>query len=165
MLVKSSTFYISPSSDEGCYPNVSNLSEVIVNVSDLNISLILMPGNHSLGSDFNVIGVEEFSLKSHLPAVINCGVSVGLQFNLTTHVHIQGITFNGCLDTKIWSVDNFTIENSTFVAVNSLVYNGRAMVVTSSTVILTNCHFISFHADKQNGGAIYSMSSYPSQCL
>ena len=157
--VNSSTYYISPSSDDGCCSDISNLSKVIINVTDLNMSLILRPGNYSLVSDFTITRIKEFSLKSYSPVTINCGVSVRLRFNFTTYVHIQGITFNGCLDTEIRSVDKFIIKNSTFLIVNPMVYNGRAMVVTSSTVIVTKSHFISFHPGKQNGGAIYSSKS------
>ena len=83
-------------------------------------------------------------------------VSSRLQFKFITYVHIQSITFSGCLDTEVKSVDKFIIENSTFLAASPLVYYGRALVVTSSTVIVITSHFISFKADKQNGGAIYT---------
>ena len=157
--VKSSTYYISPSSDNGWYPNISYLSEVLINVTDLNMSLILRSGNHSLASDFTITHIKNFSLKSYSPVKINCGVSVRLRFNFTAYVHIQGITFNGCLDTEIRSVDKFIIENSTFLAVSPLLYGGQALVVASSTVIITKSHFTSFHPGKQHGGAIYSSNS------
>lgn len=157
--VKSSTYYISPSSNDGWCPDISNcfnLFEITTNVTDLNISLILRPGNHNLVSNFTITGLEEFSLKSHLPVIINCEVSSRLQFKFTTYVNIQGIMFSGCLNTEVRSVDKFIVENSIFLAASPLVYYGRALVVTSSTVIVITSHFISFKADKQNGGAIYT---------
>ena len=78
--VKSSTYYISPSSyyDDWCLDisTCFNLSEVTINVTDLNRTLILRPGNHSLVSNFTITDLEEFSLKSHSPVIINCGSSV-----------------------------------------------------------------------------------------
>ena len=57
-------------------------------------------------------------------------------------------------------MDKFIIENSTFLAVSPLLYGGQAMVVASSTVIVTKSHFISFHPGKQHdGGVIYSSNS------
>ena len=120
--VKSSIYYVSPSSDDGWCPDIGmsfTLSEVTTIITDLNVSVILGPGNHSLASNFTVFGLEEFSLiqtESHSPVIIICGVSSKLLFNFATYVHIRGITFSGCLDTEVRAVDKFIIENSTFLA-------------------------------------------------
>ena len=46
--------------------------------------------------------------------------------------------------------------HSTFSVAKSSVYFGRALSVTSSTLIIIWSKFLSFQAGKQNGGAIYS---------
>ena len=163
--VKSSTYYVSPSSDDGWCPDIGmcfTLSEVTTIITDLNVSVILGPGNHSLASNFTVSGLEEFSLiqtESHSSVIINCGVSSRLLFSFTTYVHIKGITFSGCLDTEVRAVDKSIIENSTFLPASPSVYYGRALIVTSSTVIIFKSHFISFQAGMKNNGAIYSSDS------
>lgn len=161
--MKNSTYYISPSFNDTWCLNIRtcfNLSEITTNITDSNVSVILRPGNHSLVSNFTLIGLAEFSLKSEdhhdiVPVIINCGVSSRLQFSSTDYIHIKGINFNGCLDTEVASVDKFIIENSTFLVAKSSVI-GRALVVTSSTLIIIRSKFMSFQAGKQNGGAIFS---------
>jgi hypothetical protein len=160
--VKSSTYYISPSFKYGWCPDTStclNLSEITTNITDLNVSVILRPGNHSIVSNFNLTGLAEFSLKSehhHVPVIIKCGGFSRLKFSSTSHIHIKGIIFNDCLDTEVTSVEKLIIENSTFSVANSSVYFGRALSVTSSTLIIIQSKFMSFQAGKQNGGAIFS---------
>lgn len=164
--VKSSTYYISPSSNNGWCPDVSSrcltLYEVTTNITDLNVSVILMSGNYSVESNFTIAGLEEFSLiqtESHSPVIINCGASSRLQFNYGTYIYIKGITFRGCLDTKVRSVDKFVIENSTFLVASPSMYYGRALIVRSSKVIIIRSHFISFQAGKKSGGAMYFLKS------
>ena len=160
--VKSSTYYISPTFNDGWCPDISmcfNLSEIATNITDLNVSVILKPGNHNLVSNFILTGLAKFSLKSedhHVPAIIKCGRSSRLKFSFTSFIHIKGIIFNDCLDTEVTSIERFIIENSTFSVAKSSVYFGRALSVTSSTLIIIQSKFLSFQAGKQNGGAIYS---------
>ena len=169
--VESSVYYISPSPNDGWCPDVNscyNLSEITtLDIAELNMSLILRPGNHHLVSNFTLTRLAHFSMKSedhHLPVMINCGVSSRLQFNSTTHVHIQGLTFHRCLENEVTSVDKFIIEDSTFLGTNSSVYYSRGLVVTRSTLIITRSSFTSFQVStmvtgKQNGGAIYCSQS------
>ena len=168
--VKTSTYFVSPSPTNSWYPTAHScfsLSEVaVIAMSDLNISLIFIPGNHSLVTDVTVNRLVHFSMKSNdteslLPVVINCAPFTNIQFRSITHVDIHGITFNGCLENELDAVEEFIIKASTFTAASIQQLYGRALVVTRSTVIILQSNFTSFQIllngtnSQPDGGAIF----------
>ena len=178
------TYYVSPSSiamDGWCstynHDSCFNLTEVatslIMERAAVNISLILVPGNHTLLSNLTIAECAYFLLKSEdslRPAVINCGESSRLQILFSTNVHIRGITLNGCVNNEVKTVERLTIEDSTLSArglVDSV--SGHALVISNSTVAImgsTLKYFtitkpMSFQPSSRGyGGAILSEHSY-----
>ena len=165
-----SSYYISSStSNRWCLDSnyCRTLSEIttilpIANVSDANISLILLPGYHRLASNLTLSGLTHFSMRSidcQLPPVINCIASSNLMLYSIISIDIYCITFHGCLENKMMSINEIIIRYSTFSATNMLtsIQYGHAIVVTSSTVTIKNSKFISFQTSpgELNGGAIH----------
>ena len=112
------TYYVSssPGARNGWYSmyNCFNLTEIArtismersalnpIELSANNISLILLPGNHTLLSNLTVVGYAHFLLKSEesqsrQPTIINCGGLSRLQIHSTTNVGIHGIILNECI--------------------------------------------------------------------
>ena len=138
-----------------------NLSEAVSaaagNISGItsNVSLILLPGNHSLFSEHTLSGLVHLSIKSDerdLLTVINCVPTSKLHFTDITKVHIQGITFKNCLETTVNTVTEFIIEDSTLLGG---VTDGRALTVTQSMVIVLRSQFISFKKSDSPGNEHY----------
>ena len=164
-----STYYIgSDVSDFPCTATNGScltLSEVVAAVAsidadpDLNVSLIMSPGNHSLNSSSTVSGFHSFSIATEdkgAYAIINCEPSSSFHFHFMMKVHIRGVAFKGCVDSEVKSVREMVIKKSTFTG-NT---NGRALLVTNSTVIFLNSSFTYFRSQKPQpaknayGGAI-----------
>ena len=133
---------------------------------DLNVSLILKPGSHTLNSSSILSGFNQFSVRSKgngvssARAVINCEPLSNLHFHSIARVLIRGVIFNGCMESEVNLVEKVAIEECSF----SGNADRRALVVTNSTVIILNSSFTAFQTrrepqSKLNGGAIYSSQS------
>ena len=151
---KTLTYYVSLSSStrdgwcsthnhNSCFNITEVATAIITEGSTLNISLVLIPGNHTLLSNLTVAGCAHFLMKSEdslQPAIINCGVSSRLRNNTGIHfsanVHIHGIILNGCVENEVKGVKNLTIEDSTLSAGISNSVPGRALVVSNSAVAI-----------------------------
>ena len=163
--VRSSTHYIyvsanssSCSSAKYACLTISEVAAVASNVSpsDSNMTFILMPGKHLLDSSVNITGLSHLSIKagdSHVQSLIHCGPLSKFYIHSVSRVHISGITFGECVDNKVDTVNELTIEDCMF----SGIVDGCALIVIRSMVIVLNSSFISFKktvTDKLNGGAI-----------
>ena len=170
--VKSLTYYVSPSSNDGwCsvhHNSCLNLSETTALIDDRfvsNTSLILLPGNHTLLSNLSIAGHANFLMKSgdtRQPAIINCGLSSRLRINSSAYVYIYGIILNGCVENEVNAVKNFTLEDSVLSAACITNVSGSALVITNSTVVIMNSRFEYFMRPmtaESKGGVILSTQS------
>ena len=170
--VKSLTYYVSPSSNDGwCsvhHNSCLNLSETTALIDDRfvsNTSLILLPGNHTLLSNLSIAGHANFLMKSgdtRQPAIINCGLSSRLRINSSAYVYIYGIILNGCVENEVNAVKNFTLEDSVLSAACITNVSGSALIITNSTVVIMNSRFEYFMRSmtaESKGGVILSIQS------
>ena len=178
-LVKSQgTYYVFPSSSNRsgwcsicnqhpCF-NLTEVATVMISErSTSNISLILAPGNHTLLSNLTIAGHTHFLMKSEnlqQSAIINCGESSQILMHSSTYIHLHDITLNGCVENEVKAVKNLTIEDSTFSAIGTTNVSGRALIVTSSTVIIVQSTFKYFSTPmtpkpRDQGGVILTIQS------
>ena len=134
-----------------------------------NTTLIFQPGNHSLNSVLSVSHITMLSMHtSSSNTVIMCN---GLgRFDLSTIpvVHVRNITFIGCPGNKVESVQQFTLEYTSFIGQENAP--GTALELIDTTASLCSNTFIS-NSGKQHqyyldgniialaGGAILSTRS------
>ena len=149
--------------------NCFNLTEIARTISmersALNISLILLPGNHTLLSNLTVVGYAHFLLKSEesqsRQPIINCGGLSRLQIHSTTNVRIHGIILNECIGNEVKAVDRLTIEDCTLSA-RGTPSNLSGIVISNSTVAIVGSMLNYFRITQPSGqgGAIHSVYNY-----
>ena len=143
----------------------TNTSQSIRTDSKENLTLVFLPGHHKLNqSNFNVTGLQRVlmraspSTKDSLKPSINCSMSSRFQFKYNSLVKINSLTFNGCLENEVHEVHVFKMEDCHLIGTKEL--NGRALVVTNSTLFLKNTYFEMFQGcGSYKGGAIYCLQS------
>ena len=166
LTAKCDIFYIFPSisqcaSAETCM-TLTQLATAFP-VSSSVLTIMFHPGNHVLNiSNISFAGISHVSMTSNTTdntrCSISCAVSSNFQFEFIGHVHINGLTFVGCLENEVREVDEFIMENCRLKG--SEMVNGRALVVTNSTLYLKRSHIESFHScGSINGGAIFASTS------
>ena len=126
---------------------------------NFNTTLIIHPGNHSLGVAISISNTSEFRmLGSNSPAnsqtdtVIKCESRANFNFEVASNVFIRGLSFVGCGENSFGKVDQLKIDNSIFYGIED---SGTALVlkgVTSTTI--TSSIFKCF-----NGGSIHATAS------
>ena len=127
------------------------LSQFAANYSHLvrvKTALQILPGNHSLEVFLTVKNIIFFSISpssgdfsSLVKPVITCDLSMEIQFDSIVHVLIEGITFIGCVQTKVHAVKHFIIL-ATDLSGNGVP--GTALLVSKSIVHTENCSFTRF---------------------
>ena len=140
-------------------------SQSIRSDSEENLTLVFLPGQHQLNqSNFDVTGLQRVSMRASLSSEdslkpsINCSMSSKFQFKYNALVKINSLTFNGCLENEVHEVHDFIMEDCHLIGTKEL--NGRALVVTNSTLLLKNTYFESFQGcGSYKGGAIYCLQS------
>ena len=141
--------YITPSPDIPCPSDPClTLSQFADNSNNYTryISLIFLPGNHSLNGELILSGVVNFSMEPHNneTVMIECpSQSERFIVNETTFVAIKGLHFIGCGGNTVTSVEKFNIENTIFQGVAG-EGRGTALVLREVNFIkITDCSFIS----------------------
>ena len=174
--VRASVYSISPnvfvsnkcSAGFSCFALSQVLMDISVGSIGLSVSLILQPGDHSLIVNHTLSELKYLSMKSEdiyqSQTFISCERSSRLNFRSITHLHIQGITFNGCSGNEVNRVNKLIIEDSMLLAGRT---NGPALMIVRSAVILLKSQFIGFKnlgnlttKSVAKGGAIYCFESY-----
>ena len=165
---KCDTVYISPSvsqcatADSETCMTLTQLATAFP-VSTSEITIMFHPGNHVLNTlNLSFAGISYVSMTSNTTdntrCSISCAVSSRFQFEFITHVHINGLTFIGCLENEVREVGEFIMQNCRLKGSEKI--NGRALVVTNSTLCLKRSHIESFHScGSINGGAIFASTS------
>ena len=102
------------------------------NGSDTDISLIFMPGNHSLNEELHLSAANNISMSRSTQdtetVFIECGGQLGM-FNIgdTMVVSVSGLHFVGCSDNKVSYVELFTVDSTIFQGVEG---GGTALWLT-----------------------------------
>ena len=148
------TIYISPSPSTPCHHALPclTLSQFAANstVNDLNITLIFLPGNHSLDvamSVKNTTKLKMLSSSSTLPFV-TCQQNANFTLIKIGQVLIQNLKFVGCGDGKVANIRNFTIDSSTFQGHDG---TKTALVIEETNVMITNSSFVSYTEGSYRG--------------
>ena len=142
--------YITPTSSIHCHTKPClTLSQFAQNYSYYKwltprATLIFLSGNHTLNTTVSLTDVENLSM---IPDVsdnntknIFCISGVHFEFVGITSVTVKGLRFIGCGNNTLFSVKNFTIEDSVFRGVNG---SGTALVINETNLTIANCYFFS----------------------
>ena len=118
-------FYISPSQDIACSKDpcltlsqfAANSSHYVGNAT--NISLVFLPGNHTLEGELTLSQVDNISLttesRNSERVSISCvDISARFVINETFFAAIKGLNFIGCGGNKVSEVKKFIAEDNTF---------------------------------------------------
>ena len=143
-------YYVTPSPAIPCpqEPCIT-LSQFAANSSSYggNISLLVLPGHHSLDEALVLSHIGHFSMESqnHEQAVvISCVIQTArITINETTIASIKGLHFVGCGGNTVTTVEELTVEDTIFQGVEG---DGRGTALILNEVKLTqiiNCSFIS----------------------
>ena len=130
-----------------------------------NVVLILMPGNHTLRTEFSITAKNCFSMSVYDCAssyTITCISSSRMTISSVDTVVISGLSFNNCGGSTARHVNSFTLKDSNFIVdPQSYVYRSyraRAWsVIGSESVTVDGCTFIANTASRQ--GAALHISS------
>ena len=120
----SKVHYIRPSQDNPCPQNASpclTLSQFAVNSShnEKDISLLFLPGNHTLDRELLLAHGHNLSMSKHVKdnerVFVECIRHLG-RFNISeaTFVSIKGLHFIGCGSNRASQVTQLTIADSIF---------------------------------------------------
>ena len=146
---QSSAHYITPSPDIPCPKDPCLiLSEFAASSSNYtgHISLILLPGNHTLNGELILSGAHTLSMESqeNETVMIVCPSQSGrFIVNETTSAAIKALHFIGCGGNTVTSVEELIVEDTTFQGVEG---EGRGTALVLNEVKVTKireCMFIS----------------------
>lgn len=119
-LVTGEVYYIKSSQNVSCSVAADQpcltFSQFAVSTSNhQNITLIILPGSHSLLSSFHLRNLSSFSMLSELCAgTITCERSTSVYLQSISQVHIENLNFIGCGDSEFHSVGQALIQNTKF---------------------------------------------------
>ena len=142
-------YYIVTSRNSPCFEDSClTLSQFAANSTsyiDTNTTLVITGGSHNLDVGISVLNVDEFSMLSMnntgSDSVITCNEHANFTFYNVHHIYISGLTFIGCDDTRVESVDKLTIEGSRFLGQDN---SGTPLVIVEcDTVNMTETIFLS----------------------
>ena len=177
----SNLIYISPSSGRGCPINQhclilsqvipENDSVISGNQSNYNnITLLFLPGNHTLIFNLTFEHLSYLSMKSNTSSfpkpVINCIQFSNFQFTFIDSVTIENLKFNGCLHNRVSAVHEFTIQDCTLIGSNEPP--GRALTVANSNMYAVGNSFRLFSSFRYGIDGILHLSSsrvYMTDCV
>ena len=147
--VSCEVYQITSSSGDPCPMDPCLTLSQFTNQSDSylndNTTLIFQPGNHSLNSVLSVSHITMLSMHgSSSNTVISCNVWGRFRLTNIPVVHVSNLTFIGCPGNTVISVQQFTLEYSSFIGPD-LENNapGSALEITDTTASLYSNTFTS----------------------
>ena len=133
--------------------------------NETSISLLFLPGTHSLDRELSLTYVDNFSMtkdaQNDEAVFVECISRSGrFDINVTTFVSIMGLHFIGCGSNTVTQVKQFVLEDTIFQGVEgggtALVLNvvSDASIVRSAFISNTNGsrfeHYIHFSASSED---------------
>ena len=171
-IVNGEKIFIVPSQDSPCTQDVCiTLSQLTANSSgyfsnDTQVSILFLPGNHSLDTNISFNGFENISMIAYSQdnesqsVYVECqNQSGGFNVSETNFVLIQNLYFSGCGgDTlEITQVEQFYLQDIIF---HGTVSQGRALVMNNvSTASISDSLFYHCRNTIDNGGGAMVMIS------
>ena len=160
------TYYVSPTANTPCTSeghSCLTLSDYITRIgkhldSNRSTTMILLPGNHSLETNFVVRNLTNFTLIGHNSSTqVMCneqtiaGTGISITLTMVNFVHIKDLTFIGCKRLRVIRVNNFLMETSKIIGRD----NNRGGIVLNQIyqAMVVNCTFHSNFAVKQNNSS------------
>ena len=127
---------------------------------DLNVTLILLSGNHNLNTQINVANKIEFSMlriSNTSLSSIACNSLGSLHLNSVQAVKINGVSFVGCGCNVARSINSLVIQDSSFVDSSKSCDGGAWSISNSNNVTINNCTFANYQitGSFHKGGALY----------
>ena len=120
-----------------------------------NISLIFLPGNHSLVKELHVVAANNFSMSTQAAemVIVECADQLG-RFNIRdiTHVSVRGLHFVGCGGNRVSNVGLFIVEDTIFQGVEGGGTGLKLTMIVAASIIRSE--FLS------NGQQNYSTSHH-----
>ncbi len=131
-----------PCLEESCI-TLPQFTASIKNYLEPNVSLIFLPGYHSLSSDLFITAVSNLSMYSNSTLIsatptISCEEQTSIAISSIDVVFIGHLTFVGCHGNQVTSVKSIVLENVTFIN-----HTGSALQFSSSDAFIRGCSFIS----------------------
>lgn len=169
ILASAETYYITPSNSrcpedkDSINVTCSTLSQFANMTSNSfdssNVSLVFLPGNHSLETKIEFMNLSYVSLQalsedSTSLITIICNESAMFAFNNIDYVIVRAIAFYGCVGNVVVSVKQFELENC---VLNGLSRNGTMQEVNQAILSsIKKCSYISFG---RSGGGLSAYCS------
>ena len=164
--VISDVYYIKPTTEYQC--SIHNqpcltLEDFIVNISrstlnatamsSLELSVELLPGNHTLNRHLEVSSIRKFQISSQINSSwITCHKPKDFKFFKVTTIDIRNLNFFGCGGCKSLSTGKFTAENCIFLRSDFSLHADFGVIhALNNTIIeISHCSFIGTY----HGGVI-----------
>ena len=140
-------FYIMPSTTYPCpqdpqiYFTLKQFTDNIYSNTYANMTLIFLPGNHTLDSDLNVMNLSEFSMYSDVNiAWISCKRNGFLTFINVKTVQIRNLAFLGCGENILHQINLLTVQDSIF---QGYYDSGTALYIIETVANIAKSLFVS----------------------
>ena len=132
--------------------------------SSLSLTLIFLPGNHSLNSELSIEDMSELHVigNSNYSTTIHCKKLANFSFIGIDLVSINNLRFVGCSGNKVDSVQQFIIEDSMFTGGKVFNTIGAAFELVNTDSVIISSSFI-FNGNGSYRGPIGLLQLYKLQ--
>ena len=175
----SEVYYIKPTTDYQC--SIQNqpcltLEDFIMNtsrslnantMSSLELSIELLPGNHTLSRHLEVWSIRKFQVSSQINSfwIICHEPNIEFQFLDVTTIDIRNLKFFGCGGCTSLCIGKFTAENCVFLQSDFSHAELGVIHAVNNTIEISHCSFIGtyhgsviylFHSEFSSSHSVYS---------
>ena len=133
--------------------NTISSLELNAELSSLELSVELLPGNHTLNRHLQVWSISKFQVSSQINSswIICHEPNKEFQFFNVTTIDIRNLNFFGCGGCKSLRIDKFTAKNCVFLQSDFSHATFGVILATNSTIEISHCSFIGTY----HGSVIY----------
>ena len=151
----------SPNSNITCpgTPCYTLMQHVTNGSSGSNITLVLLPGNHELTSQYSADNKVSVTIMAYsvMPSIVECSTSGKLLFRSIEFVRISNITFTGCGGNEAFNVNNFILEDSNFTNGSNNDDGGAWSIIRLTNLMIISSTFANnvVMGSFKSGGALH----------
>ena len=143
-LARSEMYYIKPSQTDRCPNNeqpCQTLSEFAAeNSSSTDVTLIMLPGNHSLVTNLLFSDLANLTMYSGSDSVVVwCDLMSSFSFESVEEVSLKSINFIGCGGNLVRNVGRFVLQGTTFEGLDG---SGTSLAIIDSTAEIIDSTFV-----------------------
>ena len=138
--------YIKSSSNSPCSMKIcltlSQLSaKSVLGSLKYNTTLLFLPGDYTLESEISITNSSNFSMRSTSSNTLSivCNQDAAFKFEGIDRLSLQGFVFVGCGKNEVKSVNDFLLENTTFIGQNG---SGTALEIDKTKVSIVDSLFM-----------------------